>query len=112
MLEILSDRVPYHNRRLDAQVIMDIFRGVRHRREDCGSDMMIDLMYWQLMERCWEDIPDKRPDCVTIVNELECLYWHQQLQTAQTNPTNGTCEVWEEREGVAEFMSALRIDVF
>jgi serine/threonine protein kinase len=74
MLEILSGKVPYHTKRLDAQVIMDIYKGVRHPREETD----ISLMHWQLMERCWADIPGERPNCTTIVNELEACYWHQQ----------------------------------
>lgn len=72
MLEILSGKVPYYTRRLDAQVIMDIYKGVRHRREETG----ISLMHWQLMERCWADIPEERPSSETIVRELECYYYH------------------------------------
>jgi len=74
MLEILSGKVPYHTKRLDAQVIMDIYKGVRHRREETD----ISLMHWQLMERCWSDIPEDRPLCDAIVKELEVFYWHQQ----------------------------------
>jgi len=75
MLEILSGKVPYHNRRLDAQVIMDIYRGLRHRREDTD----ISLMHWQLMERCWVDMPEERPYIDTIVRELKCYYMHEQI---------------------------------
>lgn len=75
MLEILSGKVPYHTRRLDVQVIMDIYQGVRHRREDTS----ISLLHWQLMERCWADIPEERPPSNVIVKELEFYYRHQQI---------------------------------
>jgi serine/threonine protein kinase len=88
MLEILSGKIPYHTRRLDAQVIMDIYKGQRHQREETG----VALIHWQLMERCWADIPEERPDIKSIVKELEYYYWHQQcneLNLAETKKALG-----------------------
>jgi len=93
MLEILSGKIPYHTKRLDAQVIMDIYNGARHRREDTR----ISLMHWQLMERCWSDIPEERPHCTTIVKELETYYWHEQCVDIEINMRN-TAPVSDSRQ--------------
>lgn len=97
MLEILSGKMPYHHCRNDAQVILEISRGVRHKREDTG----ISLMYWQLMERCWADPPEDRPSCPNIINELEYYCWFQRCEELQNLVNSNTMELDEARDSVS-----------
>lgn len=70
MLEILTGKVPYHNRQRDVLVIMDIFQGVRHRQEDTN----ISTPLWKVLENCWSDIPEHRPHSTQLVREVEHHY--------------------------------------
>jgi serine/threonine protein kinase len=75
MLEVLTGRVPYHNRQRDVQVIMDIYQGARHQREDTK----ISIPLWDFMEHCWSETPDDRPYSNQLVRQLEQHYKMAQL---------------------------------
>jgi serine/threonine protein kinase len=56
ILEVLTGKVPFSNRRYDTVVILDVIRGVRPQRP---KEMLDDV--WNLLESCWDEKPHNRP---------------------------------------------------
>jgi len=77
ILEVLTGKVPYHHRRYDTVVILDIIRGTRPPRPD--KDLVSDGM-WDLLCSCWQAQPDKRPTARIVELWLNMLQWTEEIQ--------------------------------
>ncbi|KAL0570232.1 hypothetical protein V5O48_011740 [Marasmius crinis-equi] len=71
ILEILSGRIPYHYIRNDAQVVIELHRGIKPRRP---APLFITDPQWALVIRCWADDPEKRPTIAQVLRELQALH--------------------------------------
>ncbi|TDL14859.1 kinase-like protein [Rickenella mellea] len=61
-LEILSGKLPYPHRKNDIQVMHEILRGLKPRRDGTGIPPDI----WQFIERCWAEPPHLRPSASDV----------------------------------------------
>ncbi|EAU86182.2 TKL/TKL-ccin protein kinase [Coprinopsis cinerea okayama7 len=70
MLEILSGRPPYHYIALDAQVVIELHKGNKPRRP---ARSFVDDGQWELIQWCWTQPPEDRPDVRDVAEKLEEL---------------------------------------
>jgi len=56
MLQTLSGKLPYHYLRRDAEVLLELTRGLQPSRPSEVADE-----HWSLISRCWADEPVARP---------------------------------------------------
>jgi serine/threonine protein kinase len=61
ILEVLSDRIPFSQRRYDTVVILEVLRGVRPRRPADVSNNV-----WSLLQSCWSAEPSERPSASMV----------------------------------------------
>lgn len=73
-LELLTDNVPYPNRKADVHVALDIIKGVLPARpgEPAASRGLNDNM-WRIMTACWNMVPAERPTMSQVRNALREL---------------------------------------
>ena len=72
-MQLLTGKLPYHDRPRDYLVIRDIMRGVK------PGAPVADLPYppephdkiWNLLDRCWSFSADERPRIMEVETELE-----------------------------------------
>jgi len=69
ILEVLTERIPYSNIRHDSVVIFTIVRGTLPGRPTSGISDDI----WDLLQHCWNPIPDKRPSAGVIEKWLRTV---------------------------------------
>jgi len=72
ILEVITGKVPFHHRRYDTVVIVDVIRGIRPPRPANGlwSDGL-----WDMLGSCWEELPAKRPEASVVERWLDLLRW-------------------------------------
>jgi son of sevenless len=73
-LEILTGKVPFHNRARSPAVISDIINGILPARPPvevtrCGlSDEL-----WDLIQQCWRRMPEHRPTMSEVMLRMKAL---------------------------------------
>jgi len=70
--ELLTGKLPYHNRQRDYSVIHDILNGVKPGRPDANQANAPGPQdkIWQLLDRCWTVLADARPQMTEVVADL------------------------------------------
>jgi hypothetical protein len=78
ILEVITGKVPFHHRRYDTIVIVDVIRGVRPPRpeEDIKSDGL-----WDLLKSCWQAMPTNRPTPKCVELWLDMLRWTDEIHS-------------------------------
>ncbi|RDB14785.1 Serine/threonine-protein kinase STY46 [Hypsizygus marmoreus] len=71
MLEVLSGRIPYHYIRTDAQVVIELHKGVKPRRP---AQSFVSDAQWAVIERCWGDDVLCRPKIGEVCAAVQALY--------------------------------------
>ncbi|KAF7964560.1 hypothetical protein HWV62_5692 [Athelia sp. TMB] len=66
-LEILSGNVPFSYLLRDAQVVMEVFKGVKPRRP--ATPFMTNAL-WDFISQCWRDEPQARPDAEELLKSM------------------------------------------
>jgi hypothetical protein len=80
MLEVITGKVPFHHRRYDNIVIIDVIAGVRPPRpEEIITDKSDGL--WDLLESCWQALPTHRPTSKCVELCLDLLRWTEEIHT-------------------------------
>ncbi|TFK27549.1 TKL/TKL-ccin protein kinase [Coprinopsis marcescibilis] len=70
MLETLSGRPPYHYIATDAQVVIELHKGNKPRRP---IRSYVDNGQWDLIQWCWTQPPEDRPDVRDVLERLSEL---------------------------------------
>jgi len=77
--ELLTGRVPYHNRQRDFTVIHDIMRGVKPGKADelltCAPPPQDEI--WLLLYSCWSVPADTRPKMTDVESQLDLMWCHK-----------------------------------
>lgn len=55
----MTGKLPFHSQRTDATAVLRIMQGSLPLKDDC-PEIPEDL--WELMQRCWNIDPEKRPN--------------------------------------------------
>lgn len=78
IMEVITGKAPYHHRRHDTVVILDVIRGTLPPRpaENLVSDGL-----WDLLKSCWQKLPENRPTAKIVELWLETLRWTEGIQT-------------------------------
>ncbi|KZP27947.1 hypothetical protein FIBSPDRAFT_1039924 [Athelia psychrophila] len=66
-LEVLSGHVPFSYLLRDAQVVMEVFKGVKPRRP---ATPYVTNQLWDFINQCWKDDPKARPDAEELVTSM------------------------------------------
>jgi serine/threonine protein kinase len=66
-LQILSGRQPYHYIATDAQVVIELHKGNKPRRP---TQSFVDDGQWELIQWCWTQPPEDRPDVHDVVDRV------------------------------------------
>ena len=85
--EISSGQPPFINYEHDYDLAMNIINGIRPK-----IVLGTPLKYKNLMKQCWDADPLKRPDIVTLLNEMDKLnlyYQNQSNESTQSEENNG-----------------------
>ncbi|KAJ3499965.1 hypothetical protein NLJ89_g9996 [Agrocybe chaxingu] len=65
MLELITGKDPFHERRHAIAVLLDMTRGVRPARPSLADGGISDGL-WVIMTSCWKQDPAERPDAATV----------------------------------------------
>ncbi|KIM89876.1 hypothetical protein PILCRDRAFT_44473, partial [Piloderma croceum F 1598] len=68
MLEVLSGHVPYSYLLRDAQVIIEVHKGVKPRRPKTA---LVTDQLWCFINLCWADDPTDRPDIEEVSKSVQ-----------------------------------------
>lgn len=68
--KLLSGRIPYHYIYSDAQVVIELHKGVKPRRP---APQFITDAQWNLIQQCWGEEPKDRPDIETVCRSMQAL---------------------------------------
>jgi hypothetical protein len=79
--EISCGKVPFVGLS-DFMIMSNLVNGVRERRVDFTPDE-----YFDLYTKCWDDVPEKRPNIEEIVRILEVALFVNQLPPLPTSPS-------------------------
>ena len=71
VLEILSGLVPYHHLKSDAQVLIELSRGVKPQRPE--STHITDTE-WEFISSCWKEPPTLRPSTSEVTIHVKQIY--------------------------------------
>lgn len=66
-IEIFTGRVPFPELQVTA-VILQIMRGRRPKRPEDARELGLSDSVWEMVERCWEKVPDQRPNMSEITS--------------------------------------------
>jgi serine/threonine protein kinase len=76
ILEVLTGKAPFHHRRYDTVVILDVIRGIRPPRpKDSVSNGL-----WNLLCSCWQPQPKNRPTAKIVELWLNMLRWTEEIE--------------------------------
>jgi len=67
-VELLTKNVPFGDMKNDTAVIMAIINNLRPRKP---TNLPLADALWPILQQCWEQSPDKRPDMLAICEELD-----------------------------------------
>ncbi|KAK7026355.1 kinase domain-containing protein [Favolaschia claudopus] len=68
--EILTGKIPFYECPSEIKVMLDVMAGKRpSRAPSCSGSARLDCL-WELMQRCWDGDPTKRPSATEIVRQL------------------------------------------
>ncbi|KAF8870829.1 kinase-like domain-containing protein [Infundibulicybe gibba] len=70
-LQALSGHIPYHHLRSDVCVILHLSKGIKPPRP---LQPPIKDEIWGLIQNCWDDEPQRRPELTTIERGIQALY--------------------------------------
>ncbi|KAJ7585178.1 TKL/TKL-ccin protein kinase [Mycena floridula] len=70
MLELLSGRIPYHYIKIDAQVVIELHRGVKPRRP---APLFVTDRQWEFIMKCWKDSSADRPGIDEVCDGIQAL---------------------------------------
>ena len=73
MWEFTSGDLPFDNRNHDVELMIEICKGERHEIIENTPQCYIDLM-----KKCWDEDPLKRPTALEILNIIENWYIHME----------------------------------
>lgn len=77
---MLTDRIPYANRNLDAQVMHDLIRGILPSSKPVGiqsANKKSHTKLWELILSTWQREPSLRPDIMLVSRLIEECRTHQ-----------------------------------
>lgn len=77
ILEVLTGEAPYHHRRYDTVVILDIIRGTLPPRP---NDALVSEGVWGMLLCCWHPTPSKRPTARTVEIWLHMLWCIEEIE--------------------------------
>jgi len=70
VIEILTNRIPYHELKNDAQVVLAVYAGQVPQKPDQYNSSIPDSI-WAIAERCWANNPGDRPSASELREELQ-----------------------------------------
>ncbi|KLO11007.1 kinase-like protein [Schizopora paradoxa] len=71
VLEIMTGEAPFNHIKMDTEVPLAISKGGRPNRPENDLARGLDDHLWELVERCWAQNPDDRPNIFDVNNELD-----------------------------------------
>ena len=77
ILEVFTGKAPYHHRRYDTVVILDIIRGTLPPRP---AKELVSEGLWSLLRCCWQPVPADRPNARVVELWLDVLRFTEDLQ--------------------------------
>jgi len=95
LLQVLSGHVPYSYLLRDAQVIIEVHRGVKPRRPK--TSLVTDQL-WCFINSCWAEDPTDRPDIEEVSKSVEAFLrgnrrstsWSLEFGKGEVSGKNGT----------------------
>lgn len=85
LAQVLSGKVPYHEKRNDQSVIMAISRGEHPSRPDNifsePWETALHNKVWELTTDCWTSDPDERPPVGSVLRRLR--HWRAKFNVAR-----------------------------
>jgi serine/threonine protein kinase len=78
VLEVLTGKAPYHHRRYDTVVILDIIHGTPPPRP--AKEVVSDGL-WTMLHHCWKPLPESRPPVRGVELWLELLWKTEETRT-------------------------------
>ena len=73
--KLFTGRYPFHESRLDAQVINKVLSGKRPPRLENAKSLGLSDEVWQIMERCWKEDRRKRPRISSALQDLKRAFY-------------------------------------
>lgn len=73
--KLFTGRYPFHESRLDAQVINKVLTGKRPPRLNDAKALGMSDEVWQVMERCWREDRRKRPRISSALQDLKRAFY-------------------------------------
>lgn len=73
--KLFTGHYPFHESRLDAQVINKVLTGKRPPRLDSSRLLGLSDEVWQIMERCWKEDRRKRPRISSALQDLKRAFY-------------------------------------
>jgi serine/threonine protein kinase len=106
LIEIVQDGDrPYHDSRINGEVMALTMAGRRHRRPPgCSSG------FYSIMMRCWDANPTKRPTFTEVAMEIDLLYiratvWGEDIKDDAARPTSSSADFTANQELIARSLS-------
>jgi serine/threonine protein kinase len=109
LIEIVQDGDrPYHNSRINSEVMALTMSGRRHRRPPgCSGGL------YSIMMRCWDANPTKRPTFTEVASEIDQLYiratvWGEDIEddaSGSNGPTSSSADFTAKQELIARSLS-------
>lgn len=78
ILEVLTGKAPYHHRRYDTVVILDIIHGTPPPRP--AKEVMPDGV-WTMLHHCWKALPECRPQVRGVELWLDLIWKTEETRT-------------------------------
>jgi len=76
VLEVLSGNVPYHQLKSDAQVLIQLSKGIKPQRPSSNN---ITDAEWEFISNCWKEPPTLRPSTSEVTIHVKQIY-HSSLK--------------------------------
>lgn len=73
--KVFTGLYPFHESRLDAQVINKVMTGKRPLQPDYARPLGLTDEVWQIMERCWREDRRKRPRISSALQDLKRAFY-------------------------------------
>ncbi|KZV95668.1 kinase-like protein, partial [Exidia glandulosa HHB12029] len=68
LIEISTGKPPYHTLKMEAQVMLEIYKGSHPLRPGGFPDKI-----WELSTQCWQNVPQDRPTTTLLLQQVQTL---------------------------------------